>query len=275
MRTKKTWLTSAAMAVGGLLAATAAMASGSGSGSQTCSPFPGSGIVAAEPCTVAEADLGSPVCKSASTCEGSACGDDYTGIRYTITPDVKSVLTLVTVNNTVVSEATGNDPEEIPCKGDTSTGLGKLSCHEKLVRIPNEDSQDFWVVVKGIVQPVPTTVVAKKKTHPYTTYCAPVLGLGLDGPVAPVTETLEHGECAVEFTMNAFTGTVLSAKLTQASVDAACDFLTNDVQDLAITLHGDPIGTVNYGNGHFNTGGESCTTRVIGGRVYTWGKPCP
>ena len=270
MRTRKAWLTSAAMAVAGLFAATAAMASGSSSQSCTSGGLPVPiEVVDGTPCTVTQFDaLNTPVCKGQFGACTSECGPDYTGIQYEITGAVDYVATLVTADNTVVpSTCTSVYP---PCKGDEKIGLGKYSCHEQAVK-PKIVDNKFWIIVEGNKQAIQTSVAAKKYSK---TLCSAILGLGVDAPVAPVTETLQHGECAVEFTMNSLTGTVLSAKLTDGSpVD--CAFFTNDVQDLAITLNGDPIGNVNYGNGHFNSGTGSCTTRVIGGRVYTWGKPCP
>jgi hypothetical protein len=50
------------------------------------------------------------------------------------------------------------------------------------------------------------------------------------------------------------------------------------VTDLEVRLKDDKgttLGKGKFGDGYISTGGDSCTTRVIGGKVYTWGTPCP
>jgi len=281
MRIRKAWLTSAATVVAVLFAATAAMAHDSSSPTCTSGGLPVPiEVVDGTPCTVTAVDaaLPNPVCKGQPGACTSECGPDYTGIQYEITGAVDYVATLVTADNTVVpSTCTSVYP---PCKGDEKIGLGKYSCHEQAVK-PKIVDNKFWIIVEGNKQAIQTSVAAKKYSK---TLCSAILGLGVDAPVAPVTETLQHGECAVEFTMNSLTGTVLSAKLTPASVVAGCEspdmaldgtLDAKAVETLELVLNGETLGGGNYGNGFFNSGIGSCTTRVIGGRVYTWGKPCP
>jgi hypothetical protein len=254
-------------------------------GFSTCKPL--TIDVTDGPCTVAQFDLGSPVCKPESTCVDD-CGNDYTGIEYTIGTTVDYVATLVTANNTV-SPATGNVEEPTPCKGDSSTGLGKYSCHEKAVKIDYADRQKFWVVVKDNKQPLMTSVVAKKYSN---TYCAAVLGFGLDSVAAPVTQILTHCTdpevsstcCSVEFTLDQIGGSALKAKFTQESLDNDCSspemkadgtILGQPIGNLELVLDGRSLGSANYGIAELNSGDTSCTTKIIGGKVYTYGKPCP
>ena len=50
-------------------------------------------------------------------------------------------------------------------------------------------------------------------------------------------------------------------------------------QDLELTLKvgatAISLGEGQFGEGYVSSGTNSCTTRIIGGRVYTWGNPCP
>lgn len=307
---KKVFLYCAVVAAIGLLAAPGAMTTGSSTyasnddGPSRCIPFPPSTIqVTRGPCIVTQTDLGFPVCKGQTgACQGS-CGPDYTGIQYTITTPVDSVATLVTANNTV-SQATGNLPEPTPCKGDTTTGLGKNSCHEQAVKILYANRQQFWVVVAGNKQPIMTTVAAKKYSTTYCTSPQGIVGLGLDIPEGCVSscgnfnpdQTLKRSEvvdfkgCAVQFDTSVTTGAVLNTthllptcSITQpppCSTNPNCSALmVKDVKDIEIRLQTNlgfvSLGTGNFGDGTFSTGSNSCTTRVIGGRVYSWGSPCP
>ena len=227
-------------------------------------------VVVAGPCPVS--DTGSPACTGAG---------GWTGIQYKINKSgLSDVATLVTENNSVPS-GTSIQPA---CKGDSKTGLGKKSCHEKAVKpvVFNVGSDRFfWVLVNGTKEPIDTTVAGKSGSK---VYCSKVPGLGLDGPPATVTETLTHDGCSVEFTLSGVTGAVISAKLTQESVDIGCTSPSlgdggainpKSVEDLEISLEGTSLGAGAFGNGYFQSGTNSCTTRIVGGRVYTWGKPCP
>jgi hypothetical protein len=269
MRNRKlAFLCCAIVAAIGLLTAPVAMATGSSSTS--CSAFTPNIVVVEGPCPVS--DPGNPACSSQG---------QFTGIKYQNTGSYADHLaTLVTRNNNV-SVATGNQ-SYAACGGDPVTGLGKLSCHEKAVKVnPNSQTIAFWVVVDGSKEAIETSIVAKKGSCVQT---KAITGLGLDAPAAPVTETLQHGQCAVEFTLNALTGTVVTAKLTPASVALGCespDMTTDGIlngkpaEALELFLNGVSLGNTNFGQGYVNSGPASCTTRIVGGKVYTWGSPCP
>jgi hypothetical protein len=264
---KQAFVSCAIVAAVGLLASPAAMATG---GSNSCSAFAPNVVVVEGPCPVDNPS--SPVC----TGQGA-----YTGIKYQNTGSYADHLaTLVTRNNTV-SLATGNQVYSA-CAGDPITGLGKLSCHEKAIKVnPADQTTAFWVVVQGTKDAIETSIVAKKGS---CVQSKAITGLGQDAPAAPVTETLQHGLCAVEFTLNALTGKVQSAKLTPASLAAECEspgmgpdgtLNGKPAENLELLLDGVSLGLTNFGEGYVNTGTASCTTRIVGGRVYTWGSPCP
>jgi hypothetical protein len=212
---------------------------------------------------------------------------DYTAVRYKLTGQgADHVSTLVTANNSVYT-ASGNSAYAA-CSGDGVTGLGKYSCHEKAVRFnPALYKQGnslvtgdrfLWVVVAGNKQPIQTSIAVKKGScvQSYS-----VIGLGLDfNAVAPVTETLTHEnpttqeKCSVEFTLDSIGGNVLSAKLTPDSIQAGCNLRVDNAPDVEIKING-ILHRMKFGQGYFQSGEQSCTTRVIGGRVYSWGNPCP
>jgi hypothetical protein len=88
-----------------------------------------------------------------------------------------------------------------------------------------------------------------------------------------VTETLTHDDCAVEFTLDSVSGNVLSAKLTDSS-NPNCTLRNDAVEDIDVTIDGQALG-LKFGQGFFQSGTSSCTTRIIGGRAISFGNPCP
>jgi hypothetical protein len=260
----------------GLLAAPAAMATGSMSCTFTLD------FEASAPCLVSVEDpenLPPPV-NLACSAQGN-----YTGIKYTNKGNgLDHVATLVTRNNlSVVPVTTTGSQVYTAGTGDPVTGLGKYSAHEKAVKINGVPANAvFWILVPGRKLPIETSIVGKKNGSSCVKSMA-IPGLGLDAPEASVTEVLRHGDCAVEFTLNAVTGTVISAKLTDDS-PGTCTLHQTTTDQLNLELNepfGDcatppcPLGPGQFGNGYVQTGSASCTTRIVGGKVYTWGSPCP
>jgi len=256
MRTS-TALFPALAAAAAVLAPADAMATGFGGGS--CKASRWTVTVLDGPCTVS--NPGVPACSP---------DGDYTGIKYKVGGgSADHVATLVTAPNDV--QVPPASQVFAPCVGDPVTGLGRRSCHEKAVKVnPSAHTREFWVVVEGDRLPVDTSVAVKKGS---CVQSYEVAGLGL-GTLASVTETQTHGDCTVLFTLDAATGTVLSAKLTPESITEGCQLRIDDVTDIEVTLGGVPLGTAQFGNGVIQTGNTSCTTRIIGGRVYSWGDTC-
>jgi hypothetical protein len=194
------------------------------------------------------------------------------------------VATLITRNNSsvYVSSPTGVQGPYGECVGDTVTGLGKYSCHERAVKINGIPAgRSFWIIVPGQKAAIETSIAAKRNCSGVKSIA--IIGLGLDAPEASVTEVLRHGDCAVEFTLNAVTGTVISAKLTDDSPET-CTLHQTTTDQLNLELNEPfgncttppcPLGPGQFGNGYVQTGSASCTTRIVGGKVYTWGSPCP
>lgn len=273
MRKNVAFLSCTAGVLSWLFLAGTATATGSKWGG--CSSFNPTVEVLAGPCPVGSAQ---PV-----ACEASG---PYTGIKYRITGGPDHVATVVTANNNVVS-VPGNQFYGA-CVGDPVTGLGKGSCHERAVKVnPDAYTGEFWLVVDKARAAVLQSVVAKKGS------CVkPFAIAGLGHEVNPFVqtqknETVNFKGCAVTFVYDALTGSVLSAALDpDLSSKPVCAANQNDgtccafnggedVANLELFLNGQPLGAGQVGSGYVSTGSNSCTTRIIGGRVYTWGSPCP
>lgn len=268
MRSKKmAFLCCAIVGATGLLAAPAAMATGN-----TCS----FGVqVLQGPCPVLGANP--------SACQPAGSVTGYTGIQYSVSGSPDYIATLITANNIWVS---GGTPRPV-CQGDSVTDLGARSCHEQAVTFGcNQPTTSFWIVVKGQKAAVPLSMAIKKG---YCVKSYPINGLGSDLNPFQATqkvETINFKGCAVKFTYDVVTGAVTSAALDPSSTKRACDIGENseeccafnggeDVSHLELRLNNQTLGAGVFGDGYVSSGTNSCTTRVIGGRVYSWGSPCP
>jgi len=186
----------------------------------------------------------------------------------------------------------GNQPYA-PGVGDPVTGLGRYACHEEATKInPVDAVTQFKIVVAGQRSAAPKSVVTKKGG---TTRSCEIVGIGeqITGPNPFSTnlkvETLVFKGCAVTFQYNLTTGEVMSAVLEPqptsskppcavgVSNDPTCCWFNEGepVSGLSLTLNGQSLGDGQFGEGYISSGTGSCTTRVIGGKVYTWGCPCP
>jgi hypothetical protein len=274
MQTRKLLLSSAIAGAVGLLTATAAMAWDDHTCS--CTGFTPAVTVVQGPCPVS--DPTNPVCVSQG---------DWTGVQYKNTGTAADYLsTLVTVNN-VVSTATGNQAYSA-CSGDPTTKLGKYSCHEQAVKVNTaQQATGFWVVAKGTVgkgqrQPILTSIAAKKGS---CTQSFAVMGLGLEAQTSPFqtlkkTETVVFKGCAVTFEFDSL-GNVTDAfnDVSKSDPTATCsDIIVATADKLTLTVDvpgAGNLGLGQFGDGYISTGTNSCTTRMVGGKVYIWGSPCP
>jgi hypothetical protein len=190
------------------------------------------------------------------------------------------------VSVTGSSQATGNQ-SYAPAVGDPVTGLGKLACHEEAAKInPNGTKATFIVTVNGIRNPALKSVVVKKGSS--VNSCA-IVGIGDGGTgaptPAPVTEIIKEpgSNCAVEFSFDRASGALLDAHVTGDS-DPDCKLTKTPAANLNLEVN-TPIGSctsppcslglASFGSGYIHTGSSSCTTRFIGGSLYSWGSPCP
>jgi hypothetical protein len=284
MRNKKlAFLACALVAATGLLAAPAAMATNNPPPS-SCSSTPTIQVVpdaygVPTPCRVADPSL--------PRCAGPNEDAGYTGIHYknTTATSFNHVATLVTSNNEVFVPS--GTQVITGCQGDPVTQLGYRSCHENAVKINGVPaSSDFWVVVKGRTTPIQTSMATRCGS---TVKCFPILGLGLtastDQLIQQVETVTSQDGCVLEFFSNSLTGGTAVARLTAESVANGCSsptldddlatILPQDVAALEVKLAGRTLGFGKFGEGYIRSGTNSCTTRIVGGKVYTWGKPCP
>jgi hypothetical protein len=173
-----------------------------------------------------------------------------------------------------------------PAVGDPITGLGKWACHEEAVKVnPSASTLSFTITVSGIRGPAAKSVVVKKGN---TVKSCEIVGIGEQDTteVAPVTEIIREpglNPCSVEFTRDRITGKVLHAQVTEDSA-GNCTLSQTPVENLSLQVAGPfgdctaatcSLGFAKFGEGYVHSGEGSCTTRVIGGRVYSWGAPCP
>ena len=220
------------------------------------------------------------------------CGDggQCTQIEYKVdSPPEGAVYALEGLD---VFSVSGNGSEAAaPCFGfpNDIPSFGVGSCHEQVVKAFLDDSRKFTVTLNGQRNASPTSVAIRGNGGPLA---CEILGIGLESSRNPeqptqTTETINFKGCVVQFTRDALTGDVLRAQLTPDSpptctspfgfIGDARALVPQLVTDLEIRQAvGGSLGFGKFGDGYISTGSESCTTRVIGGKVYTWGtKPCP
>jgi len=179
-----------------------------------------------------------------------------------------------------------------PCVGDLVNFIGVRSCHEQAAKFnPNSSAKTFAIGLAGERKPGPTTVATRKGLLRLG-QCT-ILGIGLEGVASPdqttqTTENINFKGCVVQFTRDPATGEVVKAQLLTDFGDSgiACESPTLNIGDktidpkpvgeIEVFVAGKDLGPGKFGDGFVSTGNDSCTTRVIGGKVYTWGtKPCP
>jgi hypothetical protein len=172
-----------------------------------------------------------------------------------------------------------------PCHGDKSTELGKNSCHEQAIGVvPDGSTTNLKVTLDGARSTSPTSLVVVKGLFSGT--CV-IEGTGLDDSAGPFQnvfkiETNVFEGCAVTFKFDS-SGNVVSAvnDPKQSDPTAVCSpLVTTTIDKLTVTLDipgqgPTALGAGQFGDGYISSGSASCTSRVVAGRVYTWGAPCP
>jgi hypothetical protein len=289
MRIRRAFLSCTVVAALGLFATGTTMAGGHshGGGSSsnwnmpTSKPSP-----APTSCTTGNYTITVTHGPSFVSCASGQC----TEIEYTVTgpgtPDEIAVAT-----GLGVQYVHGPNPAWYPpCVGDEDTDIAEGACHEQAAEVHPTSSlpQTFTVGLDGQRSPGPTTIAVKRGSS--VGLCR-IQGIGLDSvpgqfDSTQTTERLTFEGCAVDFVHDS-TGAVLSATLSPESTKPLCsangnvapccsDVITSNIDKLTLTLEGvGELGAGQVGNGTVATGSNSCTTRIIGGRVYTWGSPCP
>lgn len=240
------------------------------------------------PCPV---DCNSPLDTSGNLqCFGAGL---CTGVSYYIDGKVGADHVAVLARGPVV------DPEDAfaPCAGDPVTGLGVHTCHEQTIRYnaAGEKRYSFYYVVDGNREPSTTTVSVRKGNIAGsceiigvgqeivvedTGYCVPSCGNFDENQTITRREVLNFKGCWLQFDFDLNTGAVVGVQKVDSDVPGDpdkddCDFLDFPVGQLKVTVPGGAAEFATFGDGFISSGTDSCSCRVIGGRVYCWGRPCP
>jgi hypothetical protein len=290
MRTSKAFLscTTVAAAVM-LLAATSARASDSGGSVPTAAPPPPPTSCSTGLFSVSVSRGPSFVsCTPTSTNPSGQC----TEIEYTVTgggtPDH-----VAAVEGIGIQYVTGPGNQfYAPCKGDPVTDVGENSCHEQAAKFnPSSSVKTFTIGLAGQRKSSATTIATKKGSN--IGKCR-IEGVGLEGLTNPfqlvsTTECNNFKGCVLCIQKDPQTGDPLNAFLdTEQSTKPLCsasgadphnccsDPVISTIDQLSLSIEGiGDLGPPQIGDGFVSSGTNSCTTRVIGGRLYTWGTPCP
>jgi hypothetical protein len=298
MQDRKTFFSVAIMAAAVLLAGTVAMADGKKGGRPATSvPTPAPSPPAMS-CSTGLFDARVSSGPTFVPCD--APGGQCTEIEYEVAPTPHNkkkprqvfVLEGVGVWDVLPKGSRWYAPcDGIP--GEHDSGFGRNACHEQAIKINTKGVTRFKIILAGLRRPSPTSVGAPKHDQhdDDDVEACSILGIGLEGgpnadQVTLRTETINFKGCEVEFTRDSVTGEVEKARLLTATSNAGdpCESPTlNDdgtieprpVGEVEVLVGPVNLGFGKFGDGYISTGTQSCTTRMIGGRVYTWGAPCP
>ena len=289
-----------ALGAAGLLAALPAMAAEANLPT-SCTTASGWTVrVTAGPCATSDAGTSGGL-----TCDSAGLN---TGIEYTVTgpgtPDhTFSFVHVTKLASEVLWVGGGNEGTVYAIgSGDPLSGIGLYAWHEVAARLNSEANKagTYKIIMSGQREPIGTSVVVKKGK--ITDSCR-IMGLGLEPAIdmslacvpncttvnpeqtMTKTETMKFKGCAVKFEYDISTGELISATFDADASDkplcgavssnTCCYFNQEDVANLTLTVGNVPLGHGLFGDGYISSGTGSCTTRLIGGKLYTWGCPCP
>ena len=235
--------------------------------------------------------------KSYWTDESAIDGDGESGLAVTKSSGGKGVVILA--RGPIPPGFGGNGITVYPpCVGFSEfLELGEGSCHEQAIRYSppggNPEGFQFSVVVEG-ARDFATTAIGIKKSK--KEYCE-ILGFGREIPDSCVPscgnfnanqtitrkEILDFKGCKLEFIFDLATGAVIDVDLfDDPEAPDDCDFVEFGVGEMTLNIpDGNPARSISipldatFGDGLISAGTESCSCRVIAGRVYCWGKSCP
>ena len=202
-------------------------------------------------------------------------GGTCTGITYTIFPrrgEIPDHVALLAEHDVDIVVPTSNFISA-PCAGDTVSLLGFRDCSTKAVRL-NQNLQKvgpFDLIVQDKLQAVPSSIVVKKGK--VVEECR-IASLGRPYDVfdehAQVTTstTIDFEGCVATIPTDVSTGEGGAATLT----GSGCKFVANGVPvgQAKLIVDGKDVGFLNHGVGYVSSGSDSCTTKVISNKLYTW-----
>ena len=227
-------------------------------------------------------------------------GTDCTGIEYEVIQKTNTTAAhaFAVIRDSGLSTNVGvdvfGDVNAVypPCEGDGIISGGQHMCHEQTISVNPFDfaNSGFRMAVKGNFVTTWSSVyfmVGKKDIQScsipglgsdsslYSGSCVPSCGNFNPDQTLTKTEKLNFQGCEVVFEFNLNTGEVVDAYLTQESEDADCDFDEGSVAELELKVDNVSFGFGKFGDGMISTGTNTCSCRVIGGRWWCWGRPCP
>jgi hypothetical protein len=212
-----------------------------------------------------------PFSATTSCPAGATC----TGMTYTIFPrrgEIPDHVALLAAHDVDIVVPTSNFISA-PCAGDSVSLLGFRDCSTQTVRL-NQNLQKvgpFDLIVQDKLQAVSSSIVVKKGKvaeecriaslgRPYEVFDAKAQ--------VPTSQTFDFEGCQVTIPTDVETGQGGPATIT----GAGCKFVANGapVGSAKLIVDGKDVGFGSYGQGAFSTGSDSCTTRVISNKLYTW-----
>jgi len=227
-------------------------------------------------------------------------GTDCTGIEYEVIQNTNTTAAhaFAVIRDSGLSTTVGidvfGDVNAVypPCEGDGIIEGGQHMCHEQTVSVNpfGFANSGFRLAVKGNFVTTWSSVyfmVGRKDIQScritgmrsdsslFSGSCVPSCGNFNPDQTLTKTEKLNFQGCEVVFEFDLNTGEVVHAYMTQESLDAGCDFDEGSVAQLELTVNGDSYGFGKFGDGIIATGTNTCSCRVIGGRWWCWGRPCP
>jgi hypothetical protein len=208
----------------------------------------------------------------AANCPG---GGTCTGLTYMITPlrgEIPDHVALLAQHDTDIVVPSSNFVSP-PCTGDSVTLLGTRDCSTQAVRL-NQNQQKvgpFDLIVHDTLKPVGASIVVKKGK--VIEQCR-IASLGRPYEVfdpkeqVPVSQTYDFEGCQVTIPTNVDSGEGGTATIS----GSGCVFVANGlpVGVAKLIVDGKDVGFATHGLGAVSTGSDSCTTRVISNRLYTW-----
>jgi hypothetical protein len=235
--------------------------------------LPGSGTFASDAPDECVTSGGGWTVRATDVYAADCGGLDCTGISYAVVPNrgqtPDHVAVLVEHDANVIVPGSKNVAE--PCAGDTVTSLGARDCSSRAVRMnQNSETDSFDLVAEGEQVAVGSSIVVKKGK---TTEQCRIASLGApnlfldDNAQYTTSQTIDFTGCVVSIPTD-LAGEGGPATLT----GPGCAFVANGVPSgiAQLIVDGKDVGFLTQGSGYVSSGTDSCTTRIINRRIYSW-----
>jgi hypothetical protein len=200
-------------------------------------------------------------------------GGECTQLQYQILPknNVKIEHVALLVEQDIEVVVPGADNVYKACQGDPTTQLGKRDCSRSAVKlVPSAGEKSVYDLFgRGMKDVIATSIVIKKGAA-FEPCRIASLGKENFDPNEQVTTTQEivFKGCRVLIPTDPVTGEGAPATIS----GGACAFLANSVPvgNGELTVNGQNLGAITFGDGSVSSGENSCTTKVVNRKLYTW-----